>query len=82
VTGERAWTAPEMTPPVDADAEREALEDRRGVIGGPGATDEPSPPGEVPGLEGEVEGRSRLGTTSGPDRTDEGDGAERPDDLV
>lgn len=82
MTGERAWTAPEMTPAVEADEERAVLEDRRGVVGGPGATDEPTPPGETPGIGTEVEGRSRLGTTSGPDRTDEGAGAERPEDAL
>lgn len=77
MTGERAWTAPEMTPAVDPDEDREAIEDRRG---GPGAVDGPTPPGEVPGIGTDVEGRSRLGTTSGADRTDEGGGAERPED--
>jgi hypothetical protein len=82
MTGDRARMAPEMTPAVDSDDPREALEDRRGVVTNPGAVDEPTPPGEVPGIESHVEGRSRLGTTSGPDRADEGGGAERPDELV
>ena len=81
MTGDRARMAPEMTPAVDSDEAQDAFEDRRGVVTDPGATEEPIPPGEVPGIASHVEGRSRLGTTSGPDRIDEGDGAERPDEL-
>jgi hypothetical protein len=78
--GDRAWTAPEMTPLVDApdEAERHA-EDRRGVVDVDPAADTAPDPGEVPGLETRVEGRSRLGTTSGADRTDEGAGRQRED---
>jgi hypothetical protein len=78
--GDRAWTAPEMTPLVDApdEAERHA-EDRRGVVDVDSAADTAPDPGEVPGLETRVEGRSRLGTTSGADRTDEGAGRQRED---
>jgi hypothetical protein len=82
MTGERAWVAPEMTPAVDADDPAQTPEDRRGVAGGPETTEEPLAPGDVPGLGTHVEGRSRLGTTSGPDRTDEGGGSQRPDDRV
>jgi hypothetical protein len=66
MTGERAWTAPEMTPAVDApDDQIKEAEDRRGAIDRP--TDEPRP-GEVPGIETRVEGRSQLGdTVVGPD---------------
>lgn len=82
MTGDRARMAPEMTPAVDSDAGRDVVEDRRGVVNSPGALEEPTPPGEVPGIESHVEGRSRLGTTTGADRTDEGEGADRPDDLA
>ena len=72
MTGERAWTAPEMTPAVDAPDEAErALEDRRGALD-QGETDEPKP-GDVPGIDTHVEGRSRLGTDVQPE------GAEAPD---
>lgn len=81
MTGDRAWTAPEMTPLVDAPDETEELaEDRRGVLDRtPGET--PPAPGEVPGLatDSTLEGRSRLGTTSGADETDEGEGRRRDD---
>ena len=79
MTGDRAWMAPEMTPLVDAPDEDEApVEDRRGVLDRtPGQ--EPLEPGQVPGPGTELEGRSRLGTTSGADRTDEGEGRRRND---
>ena len=78
MSGDRAWTAPEMTPAVDGPDENErALEDRRGVVD-KAASDAPPEPGDVPGIGARVEGRSRLGTTSGADETDEGEGAERP----
>jgi len=74
MSGDRAWTAPEMTPLVDpiddkpdgeARDQRDALEPR-----------EPAP-GEVPGPGGNVEGRSRIGATDEAEATDEGHGAER-----
>jgi hypothetical protein len=70
MTGERAWTAPEMTPSVDSPDETERLaEDRRGMLD-QAATEEPKP-GEVPGIETRVEGRSQLGTTpSDPEESD------------
>jgi hypothetical protein len=64
---DRSRVAPEMTPLVDGPAE-----DPR-----PGPVEEPPAPGEVPGPETRLEGRSRLGTTSGADETDEGDGRRR-----
>ena len=74
MTGERGWTAPEMTPLVDApDESKLPGEDRRGALD-QSPTDEPKPgevPGlEAPGLEARVEGRSRLGTTTEPDEAD------------
>ena len=80
MTGDRAWVAPEMTPAVDAPDPDEAPLDRRGVTDPAVPSPEPAAPGEVPGIGGHVEGRSRLGTTSGADQTDEGGGAERPED--
>lgn len=69
MTGERGWTAPEMTPLVDApDESKLPTEDRRGALD-QASTDDPKP-GEVPGLEARVEGRSRLGTTTEPDEAD------------
>jgi hypothetical protein len=66
VTGERAWTAPEMTPAVDApDDPARPTEDRRGVADQTPA--EPPEAGTVPGLgSARIEGRSRLGTTIAP----------------
>lgn len=78
MSGDRAWTAPEMTPVVDVPDEKErALEDRRGVVDKPTRENSPEP-GDVPGIGARVEGRSRVGTASGADDTDEGEGAERP----
>jgi hypothetical protein len=76
MTGERAWTAPEMTPAVDPPEEHGPTGDRRDVPTGrqPDAAPEP---GEVPAIGGRVAGRSQLGDTTGADRTDEGDGAQR-----
>lgn len=69
MTGERGWTAPEMTPLVDApDESKLPAENRRGALD-QASTDVPKP-GEVPGLETRVEGRSRLGTTTEPDEAD------------
>jgi hypothetical protein len=76
MTGERAWTAPEMTPAVDAPDEKARPDDQRGVPQGR-APDTAPEPGEVPGLGGRVEGRSQLSDTTGAERTDEGDGARR-----
>jgi hypothetical protein len=81
MTGERALTAPEMTPSVDAaDAPDRLPEDHRGVVGGtpgapgtpdtpgtPGAPGDSTAPGQVPGLGGPLEGRSRLGMTEVPE---------------
>jgi hypothetical protein len=80
MSGDRAWTAPEMTPLVDApDEEDRHAEDRRGVTDRTPGSEVVPEPGEVPGLETRVEGRSRLGTTTGADRTDEGSGQQRDD---
>lgn len=76
MTGERAWVAPEMTPAVDSPDEHEERLDQRGVAAPDRGTAAPEP-GDVPGIGGRVEGRSQLGDTTGPDRTDEGDGAAR-----
>ena len=78
MTGERAWTAPEMTPSVDSpDEADQPTEDRRGVLDQT-ATDEPKP-GEVPGIETRVEGRSQLGTTAtDPDDSDAPDNRDLP----
>ena len=81
MTGERPLVAPEMTPSVDAaDAPDRLPEDHRGVVGGtpgnpgtsaprdvPGTSDDSTAPGQVPGLGGPVEGRSRLGMTDVPE---------------
>jgi hypothetical protein len=66
VSGERAWTAPEMTPAVDApDDPGLPTEDRRGVVDQPPAGS--SEAGTVPGLgSSRIEGRSRLGTSVAP----------------
>ena len=80
MTGDRAWTAPEMTPLVDAPDEEDRLaEDRRGVVDRTPGSEQLPEPGDVPGIEAHVEGRSRLGTTTGPDRTDEGSAQLRDD---
>ena len=71
MTGERAWTAPEMTPAVDAPDEHEIVDDRRGIATGAPAT--PPEAGEVPGIGGRVEGRSQLGDTTETERVDDGD---------
>jgi hypothetical protein len=76
MTGERAWTAPEMTPSVDAPDEHDVPEDRRGVANADPADAKPEP-GEVPGIDGRVEGRSQLTDSTGADMTDEGEGTER-----
>jgi hypothetical protein len=78
MTGERGWTAPEMTPAVDAPDESElAGEDRRGVLDQAPA-DAPKP-GEVPGIETRVEGRSQLGeTTADPEESDAPDTSDLP----
>ena len=78
MSGDRAWTAPEMTPAVDAPDEREPVaEDRRGIVE-TAVPENPPEPGDTPGIGSRVEGRSRLGTTSGADDADEGEGSERP----
>jgi hypothetical protein len=63
---ERAWTAPEMTPAVDAsDDPARPTEDRRGVVDQ--APVEPPEAGTVPGIGSDrIEGRSRLGSTVAP----------------
>ena len=78
MTGERAWTAPEMTPSVDSPDEAERVaEDRRGVLD-QDATEE-AKPGEVPGIETRVEGRSQLGTTpTDPEESDAPDVRDLP----
>ena len=77
---DRAWMAPEMTPLVDAPDEAEPhAEDRRGVVDADPGADAAPDPGEVPGLETRGAGRSRLGTTSGAARPDEGTGQQRED---
>jgi hypothetical protein len=76
MTGERAWVAPEMTPAVDPPDDHEAAADRRDVARAPPPGNAPEP-GEVPGIDGRVEGRSQLSDTTGAERTDEGDGAPR-----
>jgi hypothetical protein len=77
MTGERGWTAPEMTPLVDDPGEPKLpAEDRRGALD-QSSTDEPKP-GEVPGLETRVEGRSRLGTTGELDERDAPDADDMP----
>ena len=78
MTGERAWTAPEMTPSVDSPDEAERLaEDRRSVLD-QDATEE-AKPGEVPGIETRVEGRSQLGTTpTDPEESDAPDVRDLP----
>lgn len=83
MSGDRAWTAPEMTPAVDApDEDERVAEDRRGVLEPEASPEEPPEPGDVPGIGSRVEGRSRLGTTSGADDADEGGGSERPPPSV
>jgi hypothetical protein len=73
MSGDRAWTAPEMTPQVDGISDEPGdRSDRSDGI----ERQEPAP-GDVPGPGGRVEGRSRLGTLDQPDATDEGDGTER-----
>ena len=77
MTGERAWTAPEMTPAVDAPDEAErAVEDRRGTPA-QGESEEPKP-GDVPGIDTRVEGRSRLGTDVEPAEEDAPDSRDLP----
>lgn len=72
---DRSRVAPEMTPLVEGAVEDPVADDRRGIARPP--AEEPPAPGEVPGPEIRLEGRSRLGTTSGPDDTDEGHGRRR-----
>jgi len=81
MTGERARTAPEMTPAVDAGDEAAPM-DRRGIVRDTPPGTEPKPgaesdPGAVPGIGGKVEGRTQLSDTTGADRTDEGAGQQR-----
>ena len=86
MTGDRARTAPEMTPAIDVDDDAARI-DRRGVVrdsppGLPPTGADPISsthldPGEAPGLGGPVEGRTELSDTTGAERTDEGDGTVR-----
>jgi hypothetical protein len=86
MTGDRARTAPEMTPAIDVDDDAARI-DRRGVVRDsppglePTSADPTRPthldPGETPGLGGPIEGRTELSDTTGAERTDEGGGSAR-----
>jgi hypothetical protein len=81
MTGDRARMAPEMTPAVEA-ADEATRMDRRGVVRDTPPGTEPAAgaapdPGSVPGIGGEVEGRTQLTDTTGAERTDEGGGRQR-----